>query len=103
VSELVGAGAAHRLIFHTTRQKRAEADEAGAPKVVPGCTSDGVAFSPVMGVRVFRAAVRVVASDSAKKVEVDALHGFRPRMMLLSENATKHAILRIRKFVGTKV
>ena len=35
-------------------------------------------FSPVMRMRVFRMSVRMVAGIGAKKVEVDAVHDFRP-------------------------
>lgn len=34
----------------------------------------------VVGVRVFRAAIGMIGSQGAEQVEVDAMHGFRPKV-----------------------
>jgi hypothetical protein len=59
------------------RKEAAQAGEAVAPEVAERGPSQGQMDGPVMGVGVLCPAVGVVGA-SAEKVEVDAVHGFRP-------------------------
>lgn len=76
-------------------EKGAEAGEAVLPALTARGAQVGEVRVPVMGLRVGR------AGDSAEKIEVDTVHGFRPVSGECFRNAMKRGMIRIRKIHGT--
>ena len=55
-----------------------QAGQPGAPEGASVAAGQGDKLGPVLGVRVFRAAIGVMGGRRVKQVKVDAVHGFRP-------------------------
>ena len=82
-------------------QRRDQPGEAHAPEPPPRLPQGSKMRAAVLRMGIARPTIGMVAAGG-KKVEVDAVHGFRSTMELPYGNAGKPAALRLRNFHGTK-
>lgn len=82
------------------REETLQPGEARAPECQPGGAGLGSQLGPVVGMGILRAPIGMMGKRT-KKVEVDAVHGFRPVSEVCFRIAMKRGMIRIRKIHGT--